>query len=116
MTELKHIAEGMPVYVLSGEPEVADRDGMVLVRYADVLVGMSPEFARKYAEKLSRVAYKVVSGDYPTPQKSNLGDSLRARLAARVTLMIQSFDKQSPRPDPKVQAAQIIDMVLKEVT
>lgn len=116
MTDAIGHVDGMPVHILSGEPEVADRDGMVLVRYADVLVGMNPEFARKYAEKLARVSYKVVSGDYPTPQKSSLGDSLRIRVSARVALMIKSFEGQSPRPAPKVQAAQIVDMVLKEVT
>lgn len=107
---------GMPVYIVSGNPEVADREGMVLVRYADTLVAMDSEFARLLSEKLARVSYKVRFGDYPTPQKSAQGDAVRTRLTRRVELMLGSFDRAAPRPEAKVQASAIVDECLREMT
>lgn len=106
----------MPVFVLSGEPEVADRNGMVVCRYADNLVAMDAEFARKFAELLARVSYKVRFGDYPTPQKTMLSDGLRVRLTTRVALMLRSMQRETPAVDYNVQASRLVDEILKAVT
>jgi hypothetical protein len=54
-------------------------------------------------------------GDTPTTQdKSQITEQIRLRLTKRVELMLRTFEGAVLRPDPKVQAAQIVEACMKE--
>ncbi len=103
----------MPIHVISGEPEVADRHGKVIVRYADVLVAMDPQFARALSDKLLRVAYKVQFGDYPAVKSNMQLERIRATLVVKVERMVDAAMRDHVAP--KVQAARIIDTVMQDL-
>ena len=98
--------------------QLSDRDGNVVMHFEKPVrwVALDPQTAMALAESMARAGYKVLSGDTPTPQKTQLTDMIRVRLINRVTLMIRTFEGRSPKPDPKHQATEIVDRVLQEAT
>ena len=98
--------------------QLSDRDGKVVMHFQRPVewVALDPQTAGKLAEAMSRASYKATFGDVPTPQKTQIVDVLRVRLVRMVEIMLGSFDKRAPRPHPKVQATEIVDRVLQEVT
>lgn len=98
--------------------QLSDRDGDVIMHFERPVrwVALDAMTAARLGEAMARASYKAMAGDTPTPHRTQLTDTIRARLVARVTLMLRSFDVRSPRPDPKIQATEIVDQCLKEAT
>ena len=98
--------------------QLSDRDGNVIMHFEKPVrwVALDPQTAMKLGETMARAGYKVLSGDTPTPQKTQVTDMIRVRLINRVAIMIRSFETRSPRPEPKHQATEIVDAVLRDAT
>lgn len=97
--------------------QLSDRDGLVVMHFEKPVrwVALDPQTAMALAEAMARAGYKAIAGDTPTPHRTQIADMIRARLVRRVELMIRSFEGRAPRPDPKIQATEVVDQVLKEV-
>lgn len=98
--------------------QVSNRDGDVVLHFERPIryCALDAGTAARFAEAVARAAYTAVAGDTPTTiKRSQITEQIRLRLTRRVELMLGSFDRAAPRPEPKVQAAAIVDECLKEV-
>jgi hypothetical protein len=98
--------------------QISDHNGLVVMHFERAVrwCALDPQTAARFAEAFARAAYKAVAGDTPTTQKrSQITEQLRVRMTRRVELMLGSFERESLRPDPKVQATRIVDEIFKEV-
>lgn len=95
---------------------VGDKDGKVLLQFSKPTQNlvMDPENARQIAEGIARAAYTCHYGKPPAGSTSIINQDIQTRLISRLTLVIRSLQDKGKQPG--YIAAEVLDIVLREVT